>query len=106
MVRELAQVILEDQGFQVVLAANGREAVDVLTKDSDAISAVLLDMSMPELSGEDVLRELHGVLPSMPVVLSSGYERDEFSVASNDHTAFLRKPYSPQDLIDHIRRVI
>ena len=106
LVRQLAQAILEDQGYQVVLAANGREAVEAFTKNIEAFSAVLLDMSLPGLSGEEVLRELQNLRPSVPVVLSSGYRQDDFATKTGAHLAFLRKPYSPKDLIDHLDRVL
>ena len=106
LVRSLAQAILEDQGYQVVLASNGREAIETFTKNSEAFSAVLLDMTMPELSGEEVLRELQSVRPSVPVVLSSGYRQDDAVTGVGAHTVFLRKPYSPKDLLDRLDRVL
>ena len=106
LVRQLAQAILEDQGYQVVLATNGLEAVEAFTKESETITAVLLDLSMPGLSGEEVLRQLQNLRPSVPVVLSSGYDQDDVVTSIGAHTAFLRKPYSPADLIKSLDSVI
>ncbi len=104
-VRTLAGRVLEDTGFTVVTAADGDEGVDVFRRQGDRIVLVLLDMTMPRLSGHETLKELRRIRESVTVILSSGYSeqvaRDEF--ADQPITGFLQKPYSPNELLAAIQ---
>ena len=70
----LAKSALENYGYKVVLAANGKEGVDLFQELVGQIDAVLLDMTMPVMSGEEALAGLKNIRSDVPVVLSSGYE--------------------------------
>jgi CheY-like chemotaxis protein len=108
IVRDLAQDTLEEQGFNVLLACDGQEAVDAFRNHADDIRAVLLDLSMPVLNGTEALREIHAIRPDMPAILSSGYtEQDAFDKFSLDcSAAFIQKPYAPQKLLATLRTVL
>ena len=69
---------------------------------------VVLDMTMPELSGEETFRELRGIRPDVPVILSSGYNEIEATrkVAAKGFAAFLPKPFTPDDLVRCIRAAL
>src|SRR5262249_7505126 len=73
IVRRTASVTLDTHGYRVFLAANGQEAVDLFAGMADEISLVLLDLTMPVMSGEATLRRLRAIRPDVPVILSSGY---------------------------------
>lgn len=107
-VRQVASAVLKRNGYDARCTSNGREALDVFGKDPGAFAAVLLDLTMPELDGEETIRELRRLRPDIPVILSSGYEPGEVMERLEDArpTAFIRKPYSAAALIDQIRAIL
>ncbi len=107
-VRSVAAATLERCGFQVRIATNGRDGLAVYRDLAADIRAVVLDLTMPILGGDEVLVELRsgsGPGATVPVLLSSGYSSSD--VAGNLQRfapiQFLQKPYSPGDLIQKIR---
>jgi PAS domain S-box-containing protein len=100
-VRRFATRVLERAGYDVLAAGDGAEAVEVFGAHADRIGVVLLDMMMPRLSGEEVLREIRLVRPDVRVVLTSGYSDQDVGGTAAD--AFLQKPYAPQELVRVIR---
>jgi len=107
-VRTVARIALEKAGFRVITAVDGREALEVFHRESENIALVLLDMTMPHLSGEETFRELRRMRQDVRVVLSSGYnEMDAVSkFAGKGLAGFIQKPYRPVDLISRIRAVL
>jgi PAS domain S-box-containing protein len=99
-VREVALGLLEAAGYRVVLAADGHEGVEALRKHGRGIDLVLLDMTMPGLSGEEALEEMRKVEPGVRVLLSSGYTEpdtgDRFS--ARNLAGFIQKPYGIREL--------
>src|SRR5204863_6634284 len=73
-VRQAAKSALESYGYKVVVATNGKEGVRIFQEFAGQIDAVLLDMTMPVMSGEEALARLRSLQSDIPVVLSSGYE--------------------------------
>jgi two-component system cell cycle sensor histidine kinase/response regulator CckA len=100
-VRAIAKIALERAGFRVLLAEDGRQAVDLYAEQPSAFAAVLLDLTMPKLSGEQVLRELQRLDPRVRVVLSSGYTEQDAArqLEEGSVTGFLQKPWHPRDLV-------
>jgi PAS domain S-box-containing protein len=107
-VREVAERMLRDLGFDVTTAADGREALEEFRASSDTISAVVLDMTMPGLGGEEVLAAIHHARPDIPVVLMSGFSRRYAAarIGSEAPSAFLQKPFEPQDLAAALRSAL
>jgi PAS domain S-box-containing protein len=107
-VRRFATRALNRYGFQVITAADGVEAVEVFRERSRDIDVVVLDLTMPRMSGEETLRELLAIRPDVQVVLSSGYtEQDAVARFSADGiAAFLQKPYAPEELLAKLRDLI
>ncbi len=107
-VRTLVRRVLEDSGFTVVAAADGDEGIDVFRRHGEDIALVLLDMTMPRLSGHETLIELRRIQESVTVVLSSGYSeqvaRDQF--ADQPIAGFLQKPYSPNELLAKVQAAL
>jgi signal transduction histidine kinase len=107
-VLDIAGRMLEMLGFSVLTAVDGIEAFEAFKKKRDEIICVLLDLTMPRMSGEETFRELRSVAPELPVVLSSGYS--EMDVASRFSGAgisgFIQKPYRFSELRDTLRKVL
>jgi PAS domain S-box-containing protein len=108
IVRRSAKAMLERYGFGVVLAENGREAVELYKVLGDKIHVVLLDMTMPVMGGEETFRHLKTLQPSVAVVLSSGYNEVEAirRFAGKGLAGFIQKPYSALSLVEKIRAVL
>jgi PAS domain S-box-containing protein len=108
VIRSLVQATLERFGFEVQTACDGCEAVELFGQRPEAFDAVLLDMTMPRMGGEETFQELRRLRPHVRIVLSSGYTHEEaaarFAGAGLD--AFIQKPYQPRDLITTLRRVL
>lgn len=108
MVRELARRVLEEAGFEVLLAADGREAVQLFQQHPRDIAVVLLDMTMPRLSGEEVYLRLRELDPDIPIILTSGYT-EQLAIgrfSPGGLAGFLQKPYRPADLLAKMQRVM
>ncbi|MBU5614181.1 hybrid sensor histidine kinase/response regulator [Geomonas azotofigens] len=87
--------MLKELGFEVLTALDGREAVEVFKENRGRISAVLLDLTMPHLDGEQTFRELRLLDPEVKVIMSSGYNEQEVTqrFAGKGLTGFIQKPY-------------
>jgi PAS domain S-box-containing protein len=107
LVRRAAQVALEKYGYQVLLAENGRHAVETVSNAACGVSAVLLDMTMPGISGEQTLQELRRVRPDLPVIGSSGYsEAEAIARFGRGIAGFVQKPYTAGTLAAKVAEVM
>jgi two-component system cell cycle sensor histidine kinase/response regulator CckA len=108
VVRTIARRILEEAGFEVIEAQDGREAVRIFEERADGIVAVLLDMTMPHLSGDEAFRQMRLISPGIRIILSSGFsEQDATSrFAGKGLTGFLQKPYRAIELLQKLRIVL
>lgn len=99
--------MLQELGYSVILAGNGREAVDIYRENRGEIDLVILDMVMPELDGHETFFQLKEIDPQVRVLLSSGYvSEDDAREALNAGAAgFLQKPYRMVDLARRIRAI-
>ncbi len=87
-IRTLMQAELKDEGYDVHVAAGGREALDYLKTIDYDVDLVLLDIKMPDISGLDVLKEIKDLRSSLPVLLLSAYstyKQDFKSWAAEDY---------------------
>jgi signal transduction histidine kinase/ActR/RegA family two-component response regulator len=105
MVRTVARRLLQSFGLTVVERAGGREAIDCFASDPAGIDAILLDLTMPEVGGAEVFREVRAIRPDVPVVLMSGYHEDEAGAAFDGDglAGFVQKPFTPADLAKRMR---
>lgn len=108
IVRQLGTAVLKHFGYEVLLAENGLEAVHVFQSDPDRIDVVLLDMTMPKMSGEETLREILKLKPKARVILSSGYNEVEANrrFAGLTFAGFIQKPYTAAQLGEKIKSVL
>jgi PAS domain S-box-containing protein len=106
--RALAKSGLRQRGFDVVTVESGEQALDILRKGEPHVDLVVLDLTMPGLSGEKVLRAIRGFQPNLPVLIASGYAtvQSQSSWVAAGAMGFLAKPYRIQDLASKLREVL
>jgi PAS domain S-box-containing protein len=106
-VRTVAGRMLERAGYEVITAVDGRHAVEVFEKEHERIAAVLLDMTMPRLNGEETFRELRRIDGEVKVVFSSGFdEQDAAGRFSAENLTFIQKPYDLTGLLAVFRSIL
>jgi two-component system, cell cycle sensor histidine kinase and response regulator CckA len=108
VVRGLLTGVLVSEGFSVLQARDGSEALTVFQPRASSIDLVILDMIMPGMKGEEVLRKLRETAPRVRVIVSSGFmteeQRDKLREYGVD--GFLDKPYGDMDAINIVRHVL
>ncbi len=104
----IGQRVLERFGFTVITAADGEEGLERFTARKEEIVAVVLDLTMPRMSGEDVLRAIRQLSPSVRVIITSGYTVEELEERFKGEgvTCFLQKPYPTLNLVDTLRKAL
>lgn len=104
MVRKMAASLLRKRGIPVLEAGTGKEAIERLTGDGGAVRAVLLDMAMPGMPGDEALPIIRKLRPDIRVIVSSGFhEHDVQEHFSNiEGCRFLPKPYTREQLLAEV----
>jgi len=105
-VRTLTARMLESFEFRVVTASDGREGVEKFIENVDAITAVLLDVTMPVMGGLEVLDRIRVIRPDVPVLFMSGYMREGQLHNLDNATDFLQKPFRMEDLQEKLRLLL
>jgi PAS domain S-box-containing protein len=108
IVRTTARLTLERFGYEVVLAENGKEAIEIFRRRAAEIRAVLLDLTMPLMSGEETLRHLKVIDPGVRVVLSSGFNEVEAvqRFTGKGLAGFIQKPYTAVALARKVKEAL
>ncbi len=108
MIRTVTKKVLVRAGFDVITAEDGRAALDVFRERHEQIVAVLLDMTMPHLSGVETFQELRRIDPNVRVVLTSGYSEQEATqrLLGSGLAGFLQKPSTADAMIASLRAAI
>jgi PAS domain S-box-containing protein len=106
-VRDFVRAVLERQGYSVLAAQNGREAVTVFRQHAEMITAVLMDLTMPVMGGGEAFQLINEIRPEIPIVISSGYGesavREQFTSAL---AGVINKPYTVSQLLEKIAAVL
>ncbi len=100
-VLRLMRVFLQRAGFRVLTASSGAAALELIRSGPVGVGLVILDLTMPGLSGAATLMELRKLVPDLPVVITSGYSEEEAAQHCNGQPiqGFLPKPYLSADLV-------
>jgi PAS domain S-box-containing protein len=108
IVRKMATHSLERYGYTVVTAEEGREGLERFRELHLQLKIVILDLTMPVMSGEEALQKMRLINPRLPVVLSSGYNEVEAirRFAGKGLAGFLQKPYTAPALAEKIQTVL
>ncbi len=107
-VRDVAKMMLESIGYEVMTVSNGREAVNMFNDFRGRFTAVLLDITMPELGGVEAYHEIRKIDANIPIVLSSGYNKQEEveHVPDSHPPVFLKKPYRIESIRSVFRTIL
>ena len=105
--RRLIRTLLHREGYTILEASNGREALEIVASYQGPIHLVVSDVMMPELTGTALTKELHKAHPQLPVLLISGYTTSE-GVGEIDGTGtrFLGKPFTTDALTEAVRTAL
>jgi PAS domain S-box-containing protein len=107
LIRSVGRIILQRYGYQVLLAADGQDAVELYQRQRERIDLVILDLTMPRLSGRDTFQQLFAIDPRVRVLFASGYSIEQMSEVENDRICgFVSKPYRPEELAQKVRMAL
>jgi PAS domain S-box-containing protein len=107
-VRSLTCRILEKQGYRVLPAQHGRDAMEIATREEGHIDLVLTDIVMPGLNGRGLVEKLCGIRPKIKSLYMSGYTDDDIVRRGfvEPSKSFLQKPFTSEALIQTVRKVL
>ena len=107
-IRQLCGSILEREGFTVLQAEDGIEAMTLLKEGGQEVSLVLVDMTMPRMDGPETLSAIRNWNPTVKVLLTSGYSEEEAinNCRENLPDGFIKKPFYPRDLVKGIKEAL
>jgi CheY-like chemotaxis protein len=104
----LIKRLLTEAGFQVVTAQSGFECLDIFRKQPHTFQLVLLDLTMPFMDGEETFQRLREIRDDVPALLCTGFIKPDRleRMMSAGILGFLRKPLAPDEIVEHVRRVL
>ncbi|MEW6113435.1 MAG: PAS domain-containing protein, partial [Thermodesulfobacteriota bacterium] len=107
-VRDLGKRILERAGYSVLVAASGKDALDIYAREQSSIALVVLDLIMPQMGGENCLDELIKINPHVKVIVSTGHSLDARGRLHIGRLAsgFVNKPYEVEQMIQAVKEVL
>ena len=108
IVLEVNKALLEDLGYRVIIARDGKEAIEVYRKDQKYIDFILLDMVMPIMGGGEAYDRMKEINPNIKVLLSSGYSIDgqATKILERGCDGFIQKPFKMNELAERIREIL
>lgn len=103
-IRKIACLLLEDMGYSVVTAVDGKHGLEVFREHQQELVGIILDMTMPHMSGEACFHALRKISPYVQVILSSGYSEEDVTSGFQDKglNGFIQKPYQTE----HFQKVV
>jgi signal transduction histidine kinase/CheY-like chemotaxis protein/predicted hydrocarbon binding protein len=105
-IQSLARRALSNKGYRVITASNGVEGVGLFDQYASQVSLIVMDLTMPQMSGIEALKRIRATGSRVPVLLSSGYNIDPAGVEAQHFNGFLEKPYDINELIEAVDRAI
>ena len=108
MVLEAGEELLNHLGYEVLLAENGQEALELYKKNQDEVDLVLLDMVMPVMGGGEAFDRMKEINTNVKVLLSSGYslEGEAKEILKRGCDAFIQKPFKMEQLSQKLRGIL
>jgi CheY-like chemotaxis protein len=106
-IRSTVRLVLQRAGYEVLVASNAQEAIDLLAQSdsADSINTVLCDLDMPNINGGELISHVNSRYPNIPIVVLSGTTDDNFldTIVRQGVSDWLRKPAPNTDLVEKIR---
>ncbi|MCF8070098.1 MAG: transporter substrate-binding domain-containing protein [Desulfobacterales bacterium] len=105
---DVCREIIRELGYNAIVAKNGREATAIYEKEKSRIDMVILDMIMPDISGEETFEKLQSINPDIKVLLASGYTRNERTekIIKKGCCGFIQKPFNMNKLSKEVSTVL
>ena len=106
--RQLSEMILTQNGYTVISAKDGEDAINKFIDHKNEIQLVIIDVIMPKKSGKEAYDGIKAVSPSIKVLFSSGYTGDRIDsyILGREDCSFINKPVSPKDLLKKVRELL
>ncbi|MGO9953024.1 MAG: PAS domain S-box protein [Dissulfurispiraceae bacterium] len=106
--RKLADIILTQSGYNVILAKDGEEAINKFIDNKDRIQLIILDIMMPKRSGKEAFDKIKGIRPDTKILFSSGYPADKIDRDElfSEKISLITKPVLPGDLLKKVRAML
>lgn len=107
-VRRITTDSLQRYGYRVLMATDGKQALDKVRKDQNRIHLVLTDVVMPQMGGKEMVQEMKRIQPKLKVLYMSGYTTNSIvhhGILEQD-VNFLQKPFTPQSLAEKVRKIL
>ena len=107
-VQKMVNLALKEKGYDVMLARDGLEAIDLYQRNEEKISLVILNIGLPKLSGVEVLGKLRELNPKVKVIVASGYSMPDMKsrILKAGAKEFIQKPYDPSLIIAKVREIL
>ncbi len=108
MLLELLKSVFEEDGYHIISALDGEEAVEIFRREAKHIRLVLTDMGLPKLGGWEILERLCEIDANVKIILASGFVDSEMRDEAIKKGAkdFIQKPYVPDTILKRIREVL
>lgn len=108
LIRKVVSAQLHSIGYEVILASNGAEALEIFRQQYNELDLVILDMVMPVMDGKEAFVKMKEIHPDCPILISSGYLKDHSieELMSLGLSGFINKPYTRKELHKTLRRVL
>lgn len=104
--RKLLEKTLTGEGYTVILATEGEEAVQLFKENQNSIALVITDYGLPKKDGKTVIREFRAIVPNQRCILASGYFDPSSKNEEIPYTDYLQKPYIPDDVLIKVRTIL
>jgi len=107
-IRNLLQMALRKNGYTVLAAESGREALDLVSTHSGPIHLLITDVMMPDIDGPELVRRLSTIRPETQTLFMSGYMDDALGDQGVLATSvnFIQKPFSPRTIAQKVRDIL
>jgi two-component system, cell cycle sensor histidine kinase and response regulator CckA len=108
VVLRLARDLLVENGYRVLAASSGSDALSIARKETETIHMLITDVVMPEMSGPELADRIRKLWPTMRVLYMSGYTDDEMLCRKRllENSAFLQKPFTPHQFLQKARATL
>ncbi len=107
-IRELVETILEKVGYQVIMAVDGEQAIELYSNHQTAIDLIMLDVIMPKTGGKQAYEAIREIAPDVRCLFTSGYSNNgvHTGFVLSEGLELIQKPYNPSQLLRQIRSIL